>query len=117
MPGDKRSCRIDRNVLGRKILKVKVKYLSEEARIIRKEEHRSWGSVRESLHLHRTQVVRPEARASHIAYGLLRGKTVEQIEGRVWEDLPEHIQNRVTRMLNKYARGLKGMPMSLHMVA
>lgn len=78
-------------------LKVKIKYLAEESRIIRQEKER-WlkksrrarakygdayggGWMWNSLHEHRRGVVRSEARISLIAYGFLRGRTYEQIEG------------------------------------
>ena len=65
---------------------MKIKSLAEEARIIRREESRYkgpiWGptETRNSLHNHRTYDVRNEARASLLAYGFLRGKTLTQIE-------------------------------------
>lgn len=62
-------------------LKVKVKSLAAEARIIRQEERRSKGPLRESLAEHRRGVVRNEARHSQIAYALLRGKPYDEIEG------------------------------------
>lgn len=64
----------------REMLRVKIKSLAEEARIIRREEHRSFGILREQLYLHRIGVVRRAAREAHIAYGLIRGRTFDQIE-------------------------------------
>lgn len=82
-----------------KYLKVKVKSLAEEARIIRKEEHkarkrRTWASVRQGreeqerigyeefwgLRHHRTGIVRTESRASLLAYAYIRGKKYSQVE-------------------------------------
>lgn len=71
-------------------LKIKLKSLAEEARIIRREElsikngkfsYRS-NQRRESIYLHRTTHIRPIARATHIAYGLIKGLEYHQIEQR-----------------------------------
>ena len=64
----------------REFLKVKVKSLAAEARIIRKMEKKTRGGIREGLHLHRVLDVRKEARASHLAYGFIRGRTLAQME-------------------------------------
>jgi hypothetical protein len=73
-------------------LKIKIKSLAQEARIIRREERRAlrtgrWAKAHEelddqkshyalyeSLHGHRTMDLRGEARASLIAYAFMRGK-------------------------------------------
>lgn len=55
-------------------LKVKIKHLAAEARIIRFEELKSFGSQRDSLAVHRRTVVRDAARQAQIAYALIRGK-------------------------------------------
>lgn len=50
-------------------MKVKIKSLAEEARIIRKEEHHApEDDTRERLYLHRINVVRVEARAALLLY-------------------------------------------------
>lgn len=93
----------DRNTIldRREMLRVKLKSLAEEARIIRREERRTWGQLREELHLHRVRDVRTEARATHLAYGFLRGRTLEQMEpGRV--KLDPYLQGKVDAMLKKY---------------
>lgn len=64
----------------RRMLKVKIKALAAEAKIIRFEERRVAGQIREDLYLHRVQVVRREARATHLAYGYLRGRSYQQLE-------------------------------------
>jgi hypothetical protein len=48
--------------------------------IIRCEERKHTGSVRTSLHNHRTNEVRNEQRASLLAYGFLRGRPLLRIE-------------------------------------
>jgi len=91
-------------------LKVKVKSLAEEARIIRREECRlksrpvpkrpaGWEGTLSGLHSHRTQNVREEARATHLAYGFLRGRSRSQIEGGA---LTEPSWDRVEAMVKRY---------------
>jgi hypothetical protein len=79
-------------------LKVKVASLAAEARIIRRLErqHRDRArqlaalqkpnskmlDLRAGLYHHRVNVVRPEARASHLALGYLRGRSYAEMEGR-----------------------------------
>ena len=66
-------------------LKVKIKSLAEEARIIRREEQKAKQAKDttklNSLHDHRIHVVRKASRNSHLAYGFLRSvpyKVMEQ---------------------------------------
>ncbi len=72
-----------------KFLKVKIKSLAAEQGIIRLEKNKAVAALRSkhydldlvnALQHHKVCVVRPEARVSLMAYGLLRGKTPEQIE-------------------------------------
>lgn len=78
-------------------LKIKIKSLAEEARIIRKEERKVLSYARttdipapkeihyrtyESLHRHRTYDVRTEARATHLAYAFLRGVPYASVEAK-----------------------------------
>lgn len=60
-------------------LKVKLKSLAAEARIIREQEARSpyW---RSGLREHRVGIVRSEARATLLAYGFLRGRSYQSLE-------------------------------------
>lgn len=69
-----------------KYLKVKVKSLAEESRIIRLEEKRSFGPQREGLYHHRLFVVRIESRAAQLAYAYLRGQTLDQVEAPTTQD-------------------------------
>lgn len=62
------------------MLRVKVKSLAEEARIIRREERRTHGALQGELRFHRIGPLRKAARESHIAYALVKGRTLEQIE-------------------------------------
>ena len=65
-------------------LKVKIKTLAAEARIIKQEEQRAKKrrktELLQSLTEHRKGVVRQEARLSLLAYGFLRGRSLQQIE-------------------------------------
>jgi hypothetical protein len=63
----------------RAMLRVKIKSLAEEAKIIRFEEARTKGEIRDQLHRHRVIDVRMAARNSHIAYTLIRGKEYSTI--------------------------------------
>ena len=65
---------------NRLFLKVKLKTLAAEARIIRFHEQRARGQLRERLRAHRVQPVRSEAHATHLAYGFIRGRARFRIE-------------------------------------
>ena len=77
-------------------LKVKIKTLAAEARIIRHEERRVKLWKREpgeaphalffGLKSHRTDEVRREARCSHLAYGYLRGTKYREMEATCHPD-------------------------------
>lgn len=69
-------------------LKIKVKNLAEEARIIRKEEAKVHGMEKWQLQHHRKTVVRAAARRTQLAYQICRG--------RDWRPCCSH--NRFTRM-------------------
>ena len=84
-----------------RFLKVKVKSLAAEARIIRQEERRSYGQLRNDLHSHRVHHVRREARATLLAYGYARGKTYATME-RSPRSVPDW--DRVERMIKKYSQ-------------
>lgn len=84
-----------------RFLKVKVKSLAAEARIIRREENRSFGQLRNDLHSHRVQIVRPEARATLLAYGYARGRLYSSMEGPS-SSVPDW--GRVERMIKKYSQ-------------
>lgn len=73
---DKQGKVVDR----REMLRVKLKSLAAEARIIRHEERRTRGALRDELADHRRKVVRQAARNTHVAYALIRGRAIERIE-------------------------------------
>lgn len=86
-----------------KPLKIKLKTLAEEARIIRKEEQKMrghiWGPKAEKYHRHRIDVVRTEARATHLAYGFLRNRTYGQVESGSHKTVP---YERVAKLVSRY---------------
>jgi hypothetical protein len=79
-------------------LKVKIKSLAAEAKIIRAEERKN-PKFRFGLAEHRRTIVRSEARHTLLAYGFLRGKKYEEIEPKAHEK-PDWA--RVERMIEKY---------------
>lgn len=81
----------------REMLKVKIKTLAAEARIIREQEKRSRGQLRGELRDHRVMVVRDEARHSLIAYAIIRGKPIPEKEGS-----KAFSMDRVSKMVVKY---------------
>lgn len=90
-------------MINRKLaLKVKAKHLAEEARIIRKEEKRSRGDTRDWLYLHRVHTVRPESRATNIAYAFAKGRELNQVE-KYPERIPEEVWARVAKMVKLYS--------------
>lgn len=85
----------------REMLRVKLKSLAEEARMIRTEERRTTGTLREELRAHRAGVVRYETRATHLAYGIIRGREVDRIE-KPLAPRPSHLWDKVRTMVKKY---------------
>jgi hypothetical protein len=81
-------------------LKVKVKSLAAEAKIIRKEEKRaSRLSIRIGLRDHRVGIVRHEARHAQLAYGFLKGRSYAEMEGGS-KQAPDW--NKIRKMVEKY---------------
>lgn len=81
-------------------LKVKIKSLAVEAKIIRNEEKRcKSSSLREGLYRHRIDVVRKEARHTLLAYGFLRGLSYKDMEPNA-KVAPDW--NKVRKMVEKY---------------
>ena len=85
-------------------LKIKVKHLAEEARIIRREERKVRGMERWKLQHHRKTVVRDAARRSLIAYLICRGRPHEQ-HWKVKQSAHERKLDgeEVDRMVKKYS--------------
>jgi len=90
-----------------KFLKVKVKALAAEARIIRQEEVKLKGQdnalLRSQLCEHRRHTLRRAAREAQLAYGYLRGRTYLQLEPsgtKAKSSLPDW--SNVFKMVKKY---------------
>ncbi len=83
----------------REFLRVKLKNLAQEAALIRREEKKSWGALRTEMWRHRIGVVRWEARHTHLAYGFIRGLTIEMMEPPGSEPYDEA---KVKAMVKKY---------------
>lgn len=85
-------------------LKIKLKSLAAEARIIRAQELKTRGTrnnhLREELYLHRIGVVRRAARETHLAYGYIRGRSYCALE-RECRCPPDW--KAVGKMVEKYA--------------
>lgn len=67
-------------------LRIKIKSLAAEARIIRQEAKKLSGLDKHTLNEHRTGIVREQARLSQLAYGALRGVPYRVMEQRCGED-------------------------------
>jgi hypothetical protein len=85
---------------GRLFLKVKLKSLAAEARIIRDEEKKN-PLFHQALREHRIGIVRNEARHTQLAYGFLRGLSYRQIEPKAHQK-PDWV--KVEKMVQKYGR-------------
>lgn len=85
----------------REMLRVKIKSLAGEARIIRHEETRVGGVLADELRMHRRGIVRQEARLTHLAYGIIRGRPVERIE-QPKRPLEKQEWDRVRQMISRY---------------
>lgn len=94
--------------LNRARLRIKLKSLAAEAKIIRAEEARNFGATRDNLYLHRVLDVRGEARAGHLIYGLIRGMPLDRIETRSKRDepldkvYPPSLKQRLVQLAKKY---------------
>lgn len=108
-----------------KMLKVKIKSLAEEARIIRQEEERAKGrrkcpsgvhpdhkvflgrddELRMELRGHRVGIVRSEQRHSLLAYAFLRGRPLAKVEAKC-EAPPDW--SRVAKLVEKFGVVGKG---------
>jgi hypothetical protein len=83
----------------REMLQVKAKSLAAEARIIRAMEKKKRGPLREELYLHRTKELRGHARSTCIALGILKGRTLAEMEPTAYT-VPDW--SAVQAMLKKY---------------
>lgn len=87
-------------------LRVKIKSLAAEARIIRAEErrakHRQQRDLHSQLRSHRVFQVRSAARNTLLAYGYLRGKSYRAIEPHTTGPFPWKFEKDVAKMILKY---------------
>lgn len=86
---------------NRVYLKVKVKSLAAEARIIRVEEAKT-RTHRAGLAEHRRGIVRHEARHALLAYGFLRGRAYNKLEN---DPRTNPDWGKVKRMIEKHGLG------------
>lgn len=87
----------------RRHLKIKIKSLAEEARIIRAEERKVRGMDRWNLQHHRKTRVRNAARRSLIAYAIIRGRDPE-VHQSSCEQTRREDEREVQRMVAKYGQ-------------
>lgn len=85
----------------RELLKIKLKSLSDEARIIRFEEQRTRQPLRDEMSWHRRQDVRLASRTTHLAYGLIKGKALDSIE-KPKEPRSQELWKAVKQMIQRY---------------
>ncbi len=80
-------------------LKIKLKNLADEAKVIRHEEHKVRGDKKKALQDHRKGIVRTCARSTLLAYAFLRGVPYDKVEpfARTKPDMKD-----IQRMVRKY---------------
>lgn len=89
-------------------LKVKIKSLAAEARIIRLEERRArTRELRDGLAEHRRTTVRRQARSTQLAYGFLRGRPLSRLEPHTRKDRAPDWKS-VRQMVDRYGVGNAG---------
>lgn len=92
----------------REMLRVKLKSLAVEAKIIRQEEDKvrpKSSLLRTELREHRVGAVRKEARASSLAYGFIKGYKRTQIEvsfRQLPDVLDKELRGKVIAMVKRY---------------
>lgn len=83
------------------MLRVNVKSLAAEAKIIREEEKRCGFQYFESLHLHRTGQLRTESRVAQLALAYLRGRSYVSIQGPMDGRLVKTLAFKIAQKLNR----------------
>ncbi len=85
-------------------LKIKVKHLAAEAKIIREEEQKLSGMEKWNLQHHRKTTVRDAARRSQFAYAIVRGKTLDSTARGYAPDSLKRMRDKesVKKMVRKY---------------
>lgn len=89
---------------NRHYLKIKIKHLAAEARIIRQEERKFHGMDKWALQHHRKTVVRDAARQAQMAYAVIRGRSLERCFRGYDPDFIKGERDReaIIRMVKKY---------------
>lgn len=108
----KKTAKTENRARDRRVfLKIKLKSLADEARIIRAEERKSRpdhrissiNSILDELRCHRIAVVRREARATNLAYAFIRGRKYKAVESKFHQgNTPDW--SKVEAMVRKYGR-------------
>lgn len=90
--------------MKRRFLKVKIKSLAAEAVIIRLEEKRARGQLRNELHQHRVHDVRSEQRAALLAYAFIRGRDIMKMDRTALSNTMLHwmLQKRAHELVKKF---------------
>lgn len=89
---------------GRLFLKINIKALAAEARIIRHHEKRTKDpELRAALANHRRVKVRRTARFALLAYGFIRGRKYQEIEARVRKPLTHDNWHTVEKVARRFA--------------
>ena len=84
-------------------LRVNVKSLAAEAKIIRAEERRAGCTYRDELHLHRTGRLREEARYAQLALAFVRGKAYKTVEREAYSPpLLSRLKAKVQQFVGGY---------------
>ena len=93
------------NKLNRAALKIKVKHLAAEARIIRQEEAKWRGQDKLFFKRHRKTTVRHEARATQLVIAMLRGVPYRVVEPNAQDNYTRNVivARRMVSMIKKYA--------------
>lgn len=89
----------------REMLVIKAKSLAAEARFIRQRELKcrpSQDQLRTELYFHRTRDVRHEARHTYLALGLIKGRTIEQMEPHRLPTTAAPDMAKINAMVKKY---------------
>ncbi len=95
--------KFDPRVQAIHMLRVNVKSLAEEARIIRKEECRAGFEYRWALNIHRRGVLREESRYAQLALAFVRERRYATVEAKVMEFKQVDVA-RLTKKIQKFAR-------------
>ena len=94
----------------REMLRIKLKSLVAEVRIIQTEERRMPQALAAEMRLHRRTVIRDASRDTHLALGFLRGRSYGQLEAIHHTD-PHW--DRVAAMVKKYGGFATAMEMAV----